>query len=194
MDAGVTVVRVEPEAVVNVSDAEHAQIVVRIGNGFHSEPEPLTLRLIREEQSKSRTCFSRTELPTLRQDGRMELLGRPAFLKAEFRDGRGGEMNLDRRLRARDLLQDLTRPIADLLSTPFDRGFVRFRRLVNTERDHPSNHELRPRVLLAEKPVEGVEPHHAVGASELGQEILERSSHSGQSAAEHVFRHGQHSF
>src|SRR3989338_1656410 len=123
----------------------------------------------------------------------MELFGRAAFFETELRNRRGGETELDLRLRARHLLQYLTRPITDLLSTAaFDGRFVGFRRLVNTEHDDPADDELRrPRILLPEKPVERREPCGSVRAGELGQKILERSGHIGQSATEHVFRHSQ---
>lgn len=188
---GVLATRAEAQAAIVVLHNEHAEVVTRIGDGIHGNEQPFTLALRFVHATQLRTNLGRTDLETKGLSLGVDLRTLGSLLEAELFAGHCDQFKLNQHFRNRDLLEDLGRVRTDLISFFLCGDFQFLGRLVRTERhtcEQPANH--RPRVLLAQKSLEGREPHGRIGTRELGKKIANRSGQFRSDQTEHV-RHGQ---
>lgn len=125
-----------------VADSEHVRVVVRTGDGFHPDAEPLAFGLVLVSQAQGGSDFRRTELETQLDGASVEDVPTSAILEAELADGHGDQVQFDFGLGDLRLVQDLTGVVDDVVAVLLHGLFVVLRGLLEAEGDGLPNGEV----------------------------------------------------
>ncbi len=112
--AGTPVVRVEPEAIPVVYDAEDARVLVGSGERLHRDDERLVPRLVLVDETERRTDLCGTEIEAELHDATTDEVELYRLVEAELFDRNHDELEIGRGLAERSLLEDVLGPLGDV--------------------------------------------------------------------------------